>query len=63
MTGSIFETGFSDAILQMWAAFLAERIGELDTRLGCVTPEEALMSHRIWLAVLTSASSGGAAAP
>ena len=27
VTGGIFETGFSDAILQMWAAFLAERAG------------------------------------
>ena len=37
-TGPIFEFGFSDAILQMWAAFLAEREGALGDRLGCVTP-------------------------
>ena len=36
--GAIFEFGFSDAILQMWAAFLAEREGALGDRLGCVTP-------------------------
>ena len=33
VTGAIFEFGFSDAILQMWAAFLAERAGALGDRL------------------------------
>jgi hypothetical protein len=33
----VFEFGFSDAILQMWASFLAERDGGLDGRFGCVT--------------------------
>lgn len=47
VTGGIFEFGFSDAILQMWASFLAERDGSLDGRFGCVTPREAQMSHRI----------------
>ena len=46
MTGPIFEFGFSDAILQMWAAFLAERDGALGDRLGCVTPAEALAEPR-----------------
>lgn len=55
VTGGIFETGFSDAILQMWAAFLAERAGVLGDRFGCVTPQEALTSHRIWTAALRSA--------
>lgn len=63
VTGSIFETGFSDAILQMWAAFMAERLGELGTRFGCVTPQEALTSHRIWSAALESAATGQAIAP
>jgi hypothetical protein len=29
ITGAIFEFGFADAILQMWAAYLAERAGAL----------------------------------
>ena len=56
ITGSIFEAGFSDAILQMWAAFLAEREGSLGERFGCVTPNEALATHRVWAAALHSAS-------
>lgn len=63
VTGGIFETGFSDAILQMWAAFLAERAGQLDDRFGCVTPHEAVTSHRIWTAALRSAESAAAVTP
>ncbi|TFD52672.1 Gfo/Idh/MocA family oxidoreductase [Cryobacterium sp. Hh7] len=54
VTGGIFESGFSDSILQMWAAFLAERAGLLGDRFGCVTPEEALKTHRIYEAALAS---------
>lgn len=54
VTGGIFETGFSDSILQMWAAFLAEREGSLGAGFGCVTPEEAWKTHRIYDAALTS---------
>jgi predicted dehydrogenase len=54
ITGGIFEFGFADAIQQMWAAFLAERAGELGSRFGCVTPREALDSHRIFAAALDS---------
>jgi predicted dehydrogenase len=57
VTGPIFEFGFSDAILQMWAAFLAERAGALGDRLGCVTPEEALLGHELWDAAQRSAVS------
>jgi predicted dehydrogenase len=60
VTGPIFEFGFSDAILQMWAAYLAEREGALGERLGCVTPQEALASHELWDAALRSAASGKA---
>ena len=60
VTGPIFEFGFSDAILQMWAAFLGEREGALGDRLGCVTPAEALASHELWDAALRSAESGRA---
>ena len=61
-TGAIFEFGFSDAVLQMWAAFLAERAGALGDRFGCATPDEALESHRLFGAALRSADSGGAEA-
>ena len=40
--------------MQMWAAFLAEREGELDGRFGCVTPAEAIASHRLFAAALQS---------
>jgi predicted dehydrogenase len=60
ITGGIFEFGFADAVLQMWAAFLAERAGALDGRFGCATPEEALDSHRIFAAALRSGETGRA---
>ena len=53
-TGSIFEPGFPDCFLQMWAAFLAERAGKLEGRFGCVTPEEAVESHQLFAAALQS---------
>lgn len=58
VTGAIFEFGFADSILQMWAAFLAEREGELGNRFGCVTPEEALATHEIYVAAMTSHRNG-----
>jgi len=54
ITGGIFEPGFPDILMQMWAAFLAERAGLLDGRFGCVTPVEAVASHKIWAAALQS---------
>lgn len=54
ITGAIFEPGFPDILLQMWAAFLAERAGALGDRFGCATVEEAVDSHRIWAAALAS---------
>jgi predicted dehydrogenase len=54
ITGPIFEFGFADAILQMWAAFLAERAGALEGRFGCATPAEALDAHRLFAAALRS---------
>jgi predicted dehydrogenase len=54
ITGGIFEPGFPDCFLQMWAAFLAERAGKLGDRFGCVTPEEAVQSHRLFDAALHS---------
>ncbi|HYY73386.1 MAG TPA: Gfo/Idh/MocA family oxidoreductase [Solirubrobacterales bacterium] len=60
ITGGIFKFGFPDAVLQMWAAFLAERADALGERFGCATPEEALESHRIFAAALRSAATGRA---
>ena len=58
VTGPIFEFGFPDAILQMWAAYLAEREGALGDRLGCVTPAEALAAHEVFAAAQRSGASG-----
>ena len=54
VTGAIFEFGFSDAILQMWAAFLAERAGRAGRPLRLRHPAEALDAHRIFDAALRS---------
>ena len=62
VTGGIFEFGFSDAVLQMWAAFLAERNGSLGEAFPCVTPEEAVAAHRLFAAALRSSDSGMAEA-
>ncbi len=54
ITGGIFEAGFPDCFLQMWASYLAERAGQLGDKFGCVTPEEALQSHVLFDAALRS---------
>jgi predicted dehydrogenase len=56
ITGGIFQFGFSDAILQMWAAFLHElKNGKpLKKFASCVRPDEALLSHRLFTAALAS---------
>ncbi len=54
ITGGIFEPGFPDILMQMWAAFLAERAGLLGGRFGCATPDEAVAQHEIWAAALES---------
>ena len=54
ITGGIFEVGFPDCFLQMWAAYAAERAGELGTRFGCATPDEAVLSHELFAAALES---------
>lgn len=53
VTGAIFEFGFADAILQMWAAYLDE-LGGGTPRFHCATPDEALASHRLFTAALVS---------
>jgi len=57
ITGHIFEFGFPDAIQQMWAAFVDELVGDVPP-FGCVTPDEALLSHRIFTAALESGRTG-----
>ena len=54
ITGGVFEFGFSDAILQMWAVYLAERAGALGDRFSCATPAEALSAHEMIDAALRS---------
>jgi predicted dehydrogenase len=57
ITGAIFEFGFSDAVLQMWAAYLDELAnGREGMRqpFHCATPEEAAATHRIFTAALES---------
>jgi predicted dehydrogenase len=57
ITGAIFEFGFSDAILQMWAAFCDELVhGQegMSQPFYCATPEETAFSHRLFTAALES---------
>jgi predicted dehydrogenase len=54
ITGGIFEPGFPDCFMQMFAAFIAEREGFLNGRFGCVTPQEAVQSHEVFAAALQS---------
>jgi hypothetical protein len=56
ITGGIFEFGFSDAILQMWAGFIYELTEgkRLKMFAGCVTPEETALSHELFTAALES---------
>ena len=60
ITGKIFEFGFSDSIIQMWAAFLYEMTEgrTLKRFAGCVTPEETALSHRLFTAALESHRTG-----
>jgi len=56
VTGDIFEFGFCDAMQQMMAAFVYEMTeGRTPGRFaGCVTPDEAALSHRLFTAALAS---------
>jgi predicted dehydrogenase len=54
ITGAIFEFGFTDAILQMWGAFVDELANGKTNKFICATPEETMMSHKIFTAALTS---------
>lgn len=63
VSGAIFEFGFGDALLQMWSAYLAERVGALGDRFGTATPHEALMAHRVFDAALRSQRTESPQAP
>jgi predicted dehydrogenase len=56
ITGSIFEIAFSDAVFQMWAAFLHELVHgkPLSHFAACATPDEAALSHKLFTAALES---------
>ena len=56
ITGSILEFGFSDAILQMIAAFCHQIQAGPDAQLpfGCATPDETRLTHAIFTAALLS---------
>jgi len=57
ITGAIFEFGFPDALLQMWAAFcdeLAHGRDGMSQTFYCATPEEASATHRLFTAALRS---------
>lgn len=54
VSGGIFEFGFADALLQMWASYLAERAGQLGDRFGTATVAEAVASHRVFDAAVRS---------
>ena len=61
ITGGIFEFGFTDTILQMWAAFCDELAhGRTGMRqpFYCATPEEAHQSHLIFTEALKTGSDG-----
>ena len=53
ITGGIFEFGFTDAILQMWATFICELCG-IPVKFGCIRPEETALSHKVYTAALES---------
>ena len=63
ISGGIFEFGFSDALLQMWASYLADREGALGDRFGTATVAEAVTAHRVFDAALRSNVSGSAERP
>jgi predicted dehydrogenase len=61
ITGDIFEFGFTDAILQMWAAFcdeLAHGPNGMRQPFGCATPDELAACHDLFTAALESQRTG-----
>lgn len=60
ITGGIFEFGFTDAIQQMWAAFVDELAGGDAKGFPCATPQEAAAHHAVLTAALAAGISGQA---
>ncbi len=60
ITGGIFEFGFTDAIQQMWAAFVDELAGGDARGFPCATPAEAAAHHVVLTAALQAGISGQA---
>jgi predicted dehydrogenase len=61
ITGGIFEFGFSDGLLQMWAAFcdeLAHGRDGMKQPFYCATPAETHLHHRVLTAALESGKQG-----
>ena len=61
ITGGIFEFGFSDSLLQMWAAFLDQVAHGRDGMrqpFYCATPEETYLHHVVLTAALESGRQG-----
>ncbi len=61
ITGGIFEFGFSDSLLQMWAAFVDQVLnGRAVMRqpFYCATPQETAQHHQILTAALQSQKNG-----
>lgn len=55
ITGGIFEFGFTDAILQMWASFCDQLTHGRDNKhFYCATPEETAQHHKVLTAALVS---------
>ncbi len=57
ITGGIFEFGFSDGLLQMWAAFCDQLVNGregMKQPFYCATPEETHQHHRVLTAALQS---------
>ncbi len=61
ITGGIFEFGFSDSILQMWAAFCDELLNGQEGMAQpfyCATPQETAQHHALLTAALESQKQG-----
>ena len=61
ITGGIFEFGFSDALLQMWAAFCDQLVNGRDAMrqpFYCATPAETQQHHQVLTAALESQRHG-----
>jgi predicted dehydrogenase len=65
ITGGIFEFGFSDSIIQMWAAFCDELTHGRDHMrqpFYCATPAETALHHQVLTAALNSGKTGAVVA-